>query len=265
MQLLSKNKFITILVNLMILTLVAKFLTFVILFFLPTEGEDIQTNPKIIMPYHRIKCTNIIGKSTQKHKKTQKEYGLSIDNLILNGLYGNKNYGFAIVAQKSTPNKTKIISIGEKYNGYTLKNIYLNYVIFSKNGTNYTLRLNKKIDIPTSSSHSPYQSQEGDISVSTSDIQYYSKHPSKIWKDISIKDLKQNGKITGFMVTKIKQGSKFSELGLKVGDIILKANGLELKSYKDAIKIYQNIDKLDTIVLLVKRGKQEKEIIYEIN
>jgi type II secretory pathway component PulC len=67
------------------------------------------------------------------------------------------------------------------------------------------------------------------------------------------------------MVTKIKQGSKFSELGLKVGDIILKANGLELKSYKDAIKIYQNIDKLDTIVLLVKRGKQEKEIIYEIN
>jgi len=54
-------------------------------------------------------------------------------------------------------------------------------------------------------------------------------------------------------------------LGLQRGDIILKANGVALTSYNAAFKFYKNINKLETLSLLIKRGNEEKELIYEIN
>ena len=66
-------------------------------------------------------------------------------------------------------------------------------------------------------------------------------------------------------MTRIKANTPFAQLGLRKGDIIIKANNKPMKSYKDAIAIYKNIDKLEALELIVLHNNQETEISYEIN
>jgi general secretion pathway protein C len=106
---------------------------------------------------------------------------------------------------------------------------------------------------------------EDEYSVSKNDIRYYSQHPTQIWRDIAISEIKKNGKIAGFRVNRIRPNSKMATIGLEVGDVIVKANNVELKSYRDAIKLYNEIDTIDVLELTVIRNNQEKEIVYEIH
>ena len=87
----------------------------------------------------------------------------------------------------------------------------------------------------------------------------------KIWKNISIHEVKKNGKINGFKVNKINQNSVFAKLGLKEGDLIIKLNNKKLDSYREALKIYKHIDDLDSVQIVVMRNNQEVELVYEIN
>jgi type II secretion system protein C len=101
--------------------------------------------------------------------------------------------------------------------------------------------------------------------VNKKDISYFATNPREIWKNISIKEVYNGKKIDGFKVMWIKPGSKFAQLGLKKGDIIIKANNKRLTSYKDAIDIYTNISRLKEVQITVLRDNDEKEFIYEIN
>ena len=101
--------------------------------------------------------------------------------------------------------------------------------------------------------------------VSRNDISYYSKNPTKIWKEISIKPLKNGKKLKGFKVTRVVQGSKMAELGLQKNDVIIRANNVELNSLKSVTDLYSNIKNIKAIEIVVLRNNQEKELVYEIN
>jgi len=263
MKQLSKNVLLNLLIKLLFLSLTAKLIGTVLVWFLPVESVELKKDPISVMPYHRISFHNMLEKGqshvSQKHSVLK---ALSINNLLLVGLYGNEQYGFIVVSTKRAPSKTDIISIGESYKGYKLKKIFLNYVIFTRNSKEYVLELENRVNKEDISS---IEKSNSEISVQRRDILYYSKNPSQIWRDISIKEIRQDGKITGFRVQKIRTNSKMAQLGLRRGDIIIKANGQPLQSYRDAIKLYENIDRMKVLSLIVKRGNEEKEIIYEIN
>jgi general secretion pathway protein C len=261
-----------VLIKLLFLTLFAKLLAVVALWFLPIETEELQTSKRITVPYCRVDFHNLLS-STSRNTREESEVlstnnSTSIKNMVLHGLYGNSRFGYAIVATKSRPDKTEIISIGEKYQGYRLKSIALNFVVFEKNNKEYTLALDttnvssKKMSVTSSSKA---DSDEKSIEVSRNEIKFYEKNPSQIWHDISIDEIKKNGKISGFKVKHIRKNSKIAALGLQRGDIILKANGVALTSYSEAFKIYKDINKLDTLSLYIQRGNTKKELIYEIH
>jgi type II secretion system protein C len=250
--------------KLLITLLVAKLLSLFIWWYLPSEGVELNTKGSYQAKYHRVDFKNMLVETSKEHNVayTKGSSFFSIESLVLKGLYGNTNKGFAIVAQKSKPLKTTIVGLGESYEGYRLKEIDNSSVLFSKGSKEYILKLeNSKLQTLHKGSN------DGEISealVSRKDIRRYSKNPSKIWKDISISAFKKAGKIVGFRVNHIKVGSKMDTLGLKRGDLIIRANNIELKSPADAIELYKNIGKLNTISLVVLRNNQEKEIIYEI-
>jgi len=98
--------------------------------------------------------------------------------------------------------------------------------------------------------------------VSRADISHYRKNPTQVWRDISITPLK-GGK--GFKVTRVSKNSKMAALGLMKGDVIIRANNVDSVSYKDALELYQNIDTIDEMQIVVLRNNQEKELVYEIN
>ena len=266
---LSNSKVISIVTTSLFLLVIAKAISLGMLWYLPSEGVELSIKKNYQPKYQRVNFKNMIKNEVVKTTKVKKvmDSGISITSMILKGLYGTKTKGYVIVAMKSSPKKTSIISVGEKYQGYVLKSISLSSAKFTKNGADFILSL-KKIKNATSvisrvkKNHSYVQR---DSIVSRSDISYYAKHPNQIWRDISIKELRNGRKIAGFKVTRINPNSRFAKLGLKRGDVIIKANNIKLQSYRDTLEIYNNIDKLDAVQIVVLRNNQEVELVYEID
>jgi len=275
---LSNSSLMKILFKLLILLLVAKSITLGLWWYLPNDGVDIKVKNNYQPKYQRVYFSNMLLKTAAKKETQPKESetqtvtsesfsGISITNMLLKGLYGTSSKAFVIVAMKAKPKKTEILSIGDVFKGYTLKSITSNSAIFEKESKNYILTLDKSVraNDPKMMSKSAKTTTKGKLGVSRKDIAYFAKNPKQIWRDISIKEVKDGKKILGFKVTKIKRRSKFANLGLQKGDLIIKANNVKLESYKDALALYKNIDKLDAIQIVVMRDNQEVELVYDLN
>jgi len=267
----ASNSYLGVVVKLLILLALAKAISLALWWYLPDEGVSLKENLNFNPPYHRIDFKNMLSSNAPVTHATSSEekklQSVSITSMILKGLYGTKERGFIIVALKASPNKTSLISVGEEYSGYKLKSILRDGALFTKGGKEFVL----KIETPKRSStlHSSIvtvaPTDDGVHSVSRRDIKYYERNPDQIWKDISIMEIKHGNKINGFKVTRVRRGSKMANLGLKRGDVIIRANNVELNSYKSAFDLYKKINTIDTLQLVVRRNNEEKELVYEIH
>ena len=266
---LSNQSIIKKITLLFILLVLAKSISLALWWFLPSEGVNLEEKMSYKPKYQRVDFKNMI-KRVNRNRKVVKEKqktfssGISITSMILKGLYGSGSHGVAIVARKSSPRKTSLVSVGEDFSGYILKTILKDSVVFSKKNKDYVLKMpvsKASKNISKSFVRSVPHAQNEKV-VSRKDIKYYSKNPNKIWKDISIVQLKNK---QGFKITSVRRNSKMAALGLQKGDIMIRANNNDLKTYKDAIDLYKEIDKIKTIQLVVLRNNEEKEFIYEIN
>ncbi len=263
--------------NVLIIILVAKALSLVMLWYFSYEGVHYHPNGSKMPEYKRYNANSIIKPTQKPDPKTAVEptaeeaqelaiYGPNISNMLLKGLFKRKDGGLVIIALKSKPKDSEVIGIGEAFQGYTLKKILENGAIFTKNGETFSLYFSQEQQQERYTAK-PGAAQGDDDSikqVAKSDITHYAKNVKQIWKDISVVEVKKSGKITGFKVTRIKANTPFARLGLRQGDIIIKANNRAMTSYKDAIAIYKGIDKLEALELIVLRNNQETEIVYEI-
>lgn len=268
----SNSALLSVFTKIFILVLSAKIIALSFWWYLPNDSVELIIQENYQPKYQRVDFKNMI-----RHSNTQQKRGsgqsvssgtASISSMILKGLFGNKDKGFVVIALRSAPKKTSIVSVGEVFQGYTLKEITLTGSIFEKNGKDYVLYL-KKPDKKTSQYIQNIKSTqilpEGPLDVSRADISHYIKNPKKIWDEISIVEVKDGKKIKAFKVTRLKEMSKLASLGLQVGDLIIKANNVKFVSYADVLNIYKHIDKLDALQLVVIRNNQEVELIYEIN
>jgi len=269
MQKLSNPSILKIISTLLILLVIAKSISLVILYMLPSDGVELSVEESYQPKYQRYDFKNMLS-SSQNISKDNKEVvqsGISMTNMLLKGLYGTEKSGFIIVALKSKPTNTSIVEVGDIYSGYQLLKIKKSSAIFMKNSKKYTLNLD---DLKVDSKYSKSSSNQTDEMVSQkvvskNDIEHYAKNPKDIWKEISIIELKEGKEIKGFKVTRIKPNSKMATLGLKKNDIIIKANNVVLKSYRDALNIYSKIKNIKLLQIVVIRDGIEREIVYEID
>jgi type II secretion system protein C len=257
--------------NLLVIILVAKVISLLMLWYFPSEGVNYHPSSSKMPEYRRYSVQNIIRPAQKPDSRSTEEggraYGPNISDMLLTGLYKKrKNGGFIIIAPKAKPDEADVIGIGESFQGYTLKTILDNGAVFTKDGKSYSLFFSEEEPKEYYAQKTgTVPSEEGIKQVEKSDIAYYAENVEQIWKDISIIEVKKDDKITGFKVTRIKPGTPFASLGLRQGDIIIKANNKPMTSYKDALEIYKGIDKLEALELIVLRDNQETEIVYEIN
>jgi len=257
--------------KILILLLIAKMIAVALWWYLPSEGVELNAKKSYQAKYQRVDFKNMLVRAkvvdAPKKQANATLASYSIRSLILKGLYGSRFHGYAIVARNTDPRKTTIVAVGESFAGYKLKEIQASQVIFTKNATDYVLALQtSKEKHPNALQRVQHNSgNDNEYRVTRADIKYYSSNPSRIWKDIAIGPVKKNGRITGFKIHRIKPNSQFEKIGLKKGDIIIKANNVRLSSFNDALNIYKNIKNISTVELVVLRNNQEKEIIYEIN
>lgn len=188
-----------------------------------------------------------------------------INDMILKGVYIDKKSAYAIIALKKKKNDVKIVSMGEKFNGYKVSNIYPKRVFLQKNEKTYILYL-EKVDKQTFSYQPPINKQYISVALRSREVYRYINNFSQIWKKIKIDDIRENGKFKGFIIRWIKPDSIFSRIGLRKGDKIIKVDNKVLRSYKDAFDYYQRLKRkeMQTLRLTVIRNNKEKEIRYEL-
>jgi len=265
---LSNSHLLSLLSKLLVILVITKALSLALLWYLPSDGVELSVQENYKPKYQRVDFKNMIHNSKAVAQKTTKTAvtSVSITNMVLKGLYGTKSRGFVIVARKSSPKVTTIVEVGEEYLGFRLKSIIPNGAVFTKGGKEYILELEKlKLQKSFINRVEKKSSSNSVKNVSRSDITYYSKNPTKIWKEISIRPLKNGRKLKGFKVTKVVRGSKMAELGLQKNDVIIRANNIELNSLKSVTDLYSNMSNINAIELVVLRNNQEKELVYEIN
>ncbi len=251
---------------------------------LSAQGVDYQKPSKAKALYYRTRFAT--QKLKQKHVVEVKPLS-DIHSFDLLALYRSKDLVVITISKKG---KTSVLVKGDKIDGYVLDNATAKEAIFSRSGKNYRLKLLESSRDPQAKSSVKYlpaktkkpekqntsdeiddapigevTDADGLMVVDRTLLEHYSKNMKNIWKNIGIKELKEDGRIIGFKVNFVKRESDFAKLGLRRGDVIKSINGQELNSYSSAFDIYKNVDTMDSLTLKVKRGKEEMELEYEIN
>ncbi|MEA3498622.1 MAG: hypothetical protein U9R16_06130, partial [Campylobacterota bacterium] len=236
----------------------AYLLNSVLYFILPKSGIEFEKQQNITLEYNKFNIKSLFeDKQVIKVIKEEKQEYKLLSNITLKAVYSiNEQKAWIIIASRS--DQTYMLSIGESYKGYELIKVHFNYAIFRKSNQEYKLELIKDKDkvsytIEQVSTNTPENDERiivmnDKVSVQRAYLNSYINNFDKIWKDISIKEIKNvNGDIDGFKVTKIKPKSVFIKLGLKKGDVIKSINNIMLRSYNDAFSVYKKINKIKNL------------------
>lgn len=243
--------------------LLAKFLSIALMMYLPNRSIEKNISSGLNIDFKNYKIDEAFGFKTKQQDEVMQTNGPSYDlkDLILQAIYKKDDGGFIVVID-TTSKESMVLAKQETYKEYKLMQIFSKHVIFSKNGTNYTLKLfgedpddHIKV-IPTI--------KKDALSIPKSELLKYTTDLDSIWKNIALKEIKKENEITGFEVQYVRLKSIFGNLGLQTGDIITKVNGDAITSYAQAFKIYNDIGSYDYLEITVMRNGKEKDLGYEI-
>jgi general secretion pathway protein C len=245
-----------------IIAAVIKVLMLGVLFVLPHHGKN-RINVEETSLYQSYKPSKAFAMRGKKAPVVKKAPVYKLDNLNLQGLYDDPKNPFIAVEDKK---KITLVGLNESFKGYKLIDVKPDRAIFDKKGRHYELLFKEKELKKGSISVAEPEIIQDDAAVfiKRKEIKHYAKNFDAIWKNIKIKEIIKKKRLKGFEVTWVKKGSLFAKLGLMKGDIIVGVNGKTLKSVSQVFKIYNNMDKMDSLKLKIMRNNQEKELEYEV-
>jgi len=281
----SDPKYLWNLVWLLGLVLVVKLLWVIAewLIPLPVSGVDHQSNTLKHGLHYRYRLASSAPIKTPIKTKTQP---VTIPKTTLNTyrLVAIYSTGERAIVALVRGNKSFVISNdlhGGEVEGYHLKEVTTTTARFQKRNDTTLLRLYEK-KLPASAVSSPIQTvtsapkkpetkkvdalivDDGDTKrIDRSLIREYTQNPEKIWKNIGLLEIKNDGKLNGFKVRFVRRGTPFEKLGLKRGDIIKAINGEPIVDYATPMRMLKSADTIDDLSLIIERNHEEQELKYE--
>ena len=256
--------FMRYLVRFLIMVFLAKLVSLVVWFFLPKVGVNANSKTEFAMPYMRYSIDNYRLKASEV-KAADRANALSIDSITLKAIYLMGSESFIVVAPKNNQTKSKTIAIGELFEGYKLKKVFSEYVVFERNYKQYRLYITKpKVDNRWQNVNKSSAGEEEVRRIPSSEVKKAIANPTNVWKNIGLREHFTLGKQDGFKVSFVRKGTMFEALGLKVGDVIVGINNKELKNNAQAFSAYQELKNAKALKLSILRGKTPMELEYEI-
>ena len=267
------NKLIQKLIPYAFLLLLAYLVSTIFFIYLPKNGVDFIDTSTQTLEYKKYDgfYSNIKTAIKKKEvKKVVKQETLS--KYILKAIYSTTlNSGWVTIENKQNK-KSYILSQFEEIDGYILTKLYKNYVILEKQAKEYRLNIiqaNKKVVYNVTNVVNNVEENivvDGNSVVIKRDyLDTYVNDIDKVWNNISINEIRTNGKLDGFKVMKVTKNSVFGKLGLKKNDVIKAINNNILTSYSDAFKVYNNISNTKYLNLEILRNNEILELNYEID
>jgi general secretion pathway protein C len=251
---------------------VLKTASLVLLYFLPATGVTKSILPTRLDEYITLDAGDLFdiqqasaSKTDKAKEQAAKATTYPLTALKIKAIFHSPSLSFVTLEDGK---EVVFLDIDQSFKGYTLHKVYPKKAIFTRGGKQYELTLadetDKKADRALKKSTAHHQAVQTLKNVPRDEIKSYQKDMSKIWSNIGLKEHKSAGKTDGFVVTFVKNGSVFEQLGLQKGDILTEANGIKIASYKDALKLYKKIDTIKVFKLTILRNNEEKELEYEI-
>jgi general secretion pathway protein C len=241
---------------------VVKILMLASLYWLPHHG--INTLPLEESSFYQKYRPSRAFALTQTKKIVKKvEPVYKLDNLNLKAIYDDPKAAFIAVEDAK---KIVLISIGDDFKGYKLIEVHSDRAIFEKSSKRYELKFkeDKSKKSAITEAEPEIIADDTAVFIKRREIKHYAKNFDDIWKNIKIKEIIKDRRLKGFEVKWVKKNSMFEKLGLRKGDIIIGVNGKTFKSVSQVFKLYNNVDKLDSLRLKIIRNNEERELEYEI-
>jgi len=280
MNIVFNKKFLSFLSLFAIPLLLVKLLWSFSLFFLEKKSVEFIKERDYHYVYNSDIASKILPSSFQPVKKKEEAPTLKLTSLSLKATFVNGDQSFIVVEDGK---ETIFLNRGEKYRGYTLIEVYKDRAVFLKDSKRFEITIKETLpknileepemmdeeeilpDFIPSKKGAPFDSGAVNKKVSKTIIKRYIKNPRMIWKNISIDEIRKDGRLRGFRVSKVKRGSYFERLGLRSGDIIKAIDGRPIRNMAQIMEYYNNISKIDALTLTIERAGADIDLFFDIN
>jgi len=95
-------------------------------------------------------------------------------------------------------------------------------------------------------------------------IEHSMSNLASIMQDALIKPYFRRGMVEGFKITRIRNGSLYSQLGLKNGDVLVAINNEKLDDPRKLLTLYDRFKNLNEIKLKIKRRGRQEILSYQL-
>ena len=198
-----------------------------------------------------------------------------IDFTILGVISSNESGGIALIKNKKT-GKVSAFKVGNNINSTThIKKIERKTVTFVKNEKTYNMRVGDDTPTETVSEQGPSVADNlnnangiervGNTLKITRELKdnLVGKNLNKILMQAAAVPYTKNGKLIGFKLLEIDEGSIYNVAGIQNGDVITHINDLPINDAGAAIRALTKLKKASTAKFGYIRNNQANEIIIE--
>ena len=235
------------------------------------EGRSYgMTDSKAVSAFAAVVEKNPFGIKGARFSVIEKKTGAATDpkGLVLKGVITYRP-GFAFIENKDA--LQMLFKRGDEVFGAgRLTAIYADRVSLSNSSGLFDLKFPAIESIaakgPSGAAY-PGQPQKSsrEMTFDKEQIKKFLENPNELLTGARLMPVIKNGRQEGFLVREVRPGGIYETMGLQNGDIILRANNLELNSPGDGVKIFNMIKELDRMELDIIRNGVPVTQVYQIN
>ncbi len=163
-------------------------------------------------------------------------------------------------------NDIHIIKEGEVFNGYEIKKIGKDFVLFSSPSGEYILRFPKHTvgGQRTVTSSTGIKREGNTVVISRRELERLTSDPGIMFNQVRLVPYIQNGRTKGFKFEWIQPNSLLAKAGLKPGDILIAINNMQITSGEDAFRILQVLRNETSFKISIIRNGREMDLTLRV-
>jgi general secretion pathway protein C len=101
--------------------------------------------------------------------------------------------------------------------------------------------------------------------IARAEVEKARSNVGELLKQARLEPSMANGQTVGFVVKMIRPNSLLGQLGLRLGDVVTRVNGVELNSPEKALQIFQQLREARRLTIDLNRGEDPVTLEYEVN
>lgn len=180
---------------------------------------------------------------------------------------GDGRFSFAILTEK-IGKKQKLYKLGDAIGGGRITKIMRNAIAVKVGGEEKIMKIVETSESPilsptaTAGRSLPTTGPSGSMTVNRNDLTSRFKNIGSLLSKAQIRPYFSMGAPDGFLITNIRPGSIYQQLGISNGDIIQGINNQKIRTIDDVMALYNNVINASNVTLNIKRQGRLQNLNY---